>query len=89
VCVFTQYIDILSRGHSTYLPQIFKIALMMEAVRTSETSVDIILHGSTSQKTILNIVSYVNSTLIFRCSFNGHASSYTVWQTVVADFKPL
>jgi hypothetical protein len=28
---------------------------MMEAVRTSETSVDIILHGSTSQKTILNI----------------------------------
>jgi hypothetical protein len=29
---------------------------MMEAVRTSEMSVDIILHGSTSQKTILNII---------------------------------
>jgi hypothetical protein len=32
------------------------VDLMMEAVRTSETSVRIILHGSTSQKTILNII---------------------------------
>jgi hypothetical protein len=30
------------------------IALMMEAARNSETSVDIILHGSTSQKKNLN-----------------------------------
>jgi hypothetical protein len=30
-------------------------SLMMEAVRTSETSVDIILHGSITQKTALNI----------------------------------
>jgi len=30
--------------------------MMMEAVRTSETSVDNLLHGSTSQKTILFMV---------------------------------
>jgi hypothetical protein len=31
-------------------------SLMMEAVRTSETSVDNLLHGSTTQKTALNIL---------------------------------
>jgi hypothetical protein len=31
-------------------------SLMMEAVRTSETSVDNFLHGSISQKTTLNII---------------------------------
>jgi hypothetical protein len=35
---------------------------MMEAARTSETSVDNILHGSTSQKKILNVISYSSST---------------------------
>jgi hypothetical protein len=29
---------------------------MMEAARTSETSVDNFLHGSTTQKTILNFI---------------------------------
>jgi hypothetical protein len=53
------------------------IRAMKESARTSETSVDILLHGSTSQKT-LNFISYraykVTSSFFLFCRLNMHAT---------------
>jgi hypothetical protein len=51
---FIRICEISSSHGGEYEVQNF--LLVMEAARTSETSVDNYLHGSTSQKTILNFL---------------------------------
>jgi hypothetical protein len=45
---------------------------MMEAARTSETSVDNYIHGSTSQKTILNIALLMEAARTYETSVDNY-----------------